>query len=287
MSAFSDSDSETEVVSRNLCGVVDIGSNGIRFSISSKAAHHARIMPCVFKDRVGISLYEVQYSPDSLEKKPIPNEVIREICAAMKRFKLICEDFGVPESSVRVLATEATTNAINCQELIEAIYESTNWDVELLSGEEEGKLTAYGVMSSYNTVNGLYIDLGGASTQLSWMKCVDGEITQCETPVSLPYGAGTLTRRLKAEDANALFMEIKNAYKLAVERIKIPEDMFKNATLKGGFNLLARGGGLRGMGHLILSQTPDYPIQTILNGFSSSHNEFKMCIRDSYYISLR
>ena len=133
MSAISDSDTETEVVSRNLCGVVDIGSNGIRFSISSKASHHARIMPCVFKDRVGISLFEVQYAANSLKKAPIPQEIINEVCAAMKRFKLICDDFGVPETGVRVVATEATREAINSQDFIEAIYDSTGWDVELLT----------------------------------------------------------------------------------------------------------------------------------------------------------
>ncbi|CCD23664.1 uncharacterized protein NDAI_0B06330 [Naumovozyma dairenensis CBS 421] len=275
MSVFSDSDSETEVVSRNLCAIVDIGSNGIRFSISSKAAHHARIMPCVFKDRVGISLYEIQYSEDSsLEKRPIPHDIIVEICAAMKRFKLICEDFGVSESSVRVLATESTREAINCQEFIDAIHEATNWGVELLSSEEEGRITAYGVMSSYNTVNGLYMDLGGSTTQLSWIKCKGGEIAHSATPVALPYGAWTLTKRLKLENINDLFLEIKNAYTNAIQKIGVPDQMFEDAEKKGGFYLIVRGGGFRGLGHLILSQTIEYPIQTIINGFSSPNEEF-------------
>lgn len=278
MSAISDSDTETEVISRNLCGVVDIGSNGIRFSISSKAAHHARIMPCVFKDRVGVSLFEVQYAANSLEKAPIPGETINEICAAMKRFKLICEDFGVPESSVRVVATEATREALNSQKFVDAIFESTGWEVELLTREDEGKIGAYGVISSFNTVSGLYMDLGGGSTQISWIKCINGEITQSSTPVSLPYGAGALSRRLKLEDKRALFLEIKKAYSGAIEEIKIPADMLEEAENKGGFDLFTCGGGLRGMGHLLLSQSKDYPIQTIINGFSCSYEEFSsMC----------
>lgn len=139
MSVLSDSDTEAEVVSRNLCGVVDIGSNGIRFSISSKAQHHARIMPCVFKDRLGISLYEIQYESDTGKQIPIPDDIIDEIVSAMKRFKLICEDFGVPQSGVRVIATEATRLALNCDQFIDAIESSTGWDVELLSREEEEK----------------------------------------------------------------------------------------------------------------------------------------------------
>lgn len=278
MSAISDSDTETEVISRNLCGVVDIGSNGIRFSISSKAAHHARIMPCVFKDRVGVSLFEVQYAANSLKKAPIPEETIEEICAAMKRFKLICEDFGVPESSVRVVATEATREALNSQKFIDAIYASTGWEVELLTREDEGRIGAYGVISSFNTVSGLYMDLGGGSTQISWIKCINGEITQSSTPVSLPYGAGALSRRLKLEDKRALFLEIKKAYSGAIEEIRIPADMLEEAENKGGFDLFTCGGGLRGMGHLLLSQSKDYPIQTIINGFSCAYEEFSgMC----------
>ncbi|KAH3900798.1 Rtg2p SCDLUD_002251 [Saccharomycodes ludwigii] len=270
--------SEREVVSRNLCAVVDIGSNGIRFSISSKASHHARIMPCVFKDRVGISLFDVQYSPNSLEKAPIPVETIKDVCAAMKRFKLICDDFGVPSTGVRVVATEATREAINSKDFIQAINNSTGWQVELLPKEEEGRIGAYGVISSFNSVSGLYMDLGGGSTQLSWIQCFNGEIKQSSTPISLPYGAGALSRRLKVEDRRALFLEIKDAYKRAIKHIGIPEEMKKRATENGGYDIYACGGGLRGMGHLILSQIKDYPIQTIINGFSCSYDEFcSMC----------
>ncbi|CEP62994.1 Rtg2p LALA0_S06e08592g [Lachancea lanzarotensis] len=274
MSAISDSDSETEVVSRNLCGVVDIGSNGIRFSISSKASHHARIMPCVFKDRVNISLFEVQYAANSLEKAPIPEDTIKEVSAAMKRFKLICDDFGVPETGVRVVATEATREAINSSDFINAVFESTEWDVELLSKEEEGKIGAYGVISSFNFVSGLYMDLGGGSTQLSWIRCVDGEIKMSATPVSLPYGAGALSRRMKQEDKRDLFLEIRKAYEDAVSKIDIPQEMLREAEENGGFDLFTCGGGLRGMGHLLLSKIKEYPIQTIINGFSCSFEEF-------------
>lgn len=279
MSAMSDnSDTETEVVSRNLIGVVDIGSNGIRFSISSKAEHHARIMPCVFKDRVGISLFEVQYAENSLEKGPIPKDTIKEICSAMKRFKLICEDFGVPETSVRMVATEATREAINSNEFIKAVYDSTGWDVEILTREDEGKTGAFGVISSFNKVSGLYMDLGGGSTQLSWIKSINGEITQSTTPISLPYGTGALSRRLLTENKKALFIEIREAFVDAVQKIDIPDDIFEEAKSKGGFDLFTCGGGLRGMGHLMLSQIKDYPIQTIINGFSCSYEEFSsMC----------
>lgn len=257
-----------------MCAVVDIGSNGVRFSISSKAAHHARVMPCVFKDRVGISLYEVQYAPDTLEKIPISSSIIQEICSAMKRFQLICDDFGVSQSSVRVVATEATREALNSQEFIQAIHESTGWEVEILTKELEGKIGIYGVISSFNTVSGLYLDMGGGTTQLSWIDCKNGEVITSSTPVLLPYGAGSLARRLKFESKVTLFEEIKNAFSDAIKTLQIPEDMWDKANKQGGFDLWTRGGGLRGMGHLLLADTKEYPIQTIINGFSCSFEEF-------------
>ncbi|CCD26899.1 Rtg2p NDAI_0I03310 [Naumovozyma dairenensis CBS 421] len=274
MSVISDSDNETDVVSRSLCGVVDIGSSGIRFSISSKAAHHARIMPCVFKDRVGVSLHDVQYEPTTLKKIPIPQGIINEICAAMKRFKLICEDFGVPESSVRVISTDTAKNALNADEFLNAIYESTGWNVELFSREEEARTGVYSVTSSFNTVSGLYLDIGGVTTQISWVISAEGEILQSSTPVSLNYGSSSLSSRLKLEDRRAIFFEIKNAFKEAIDKISIPEHMLEEAKANGGFDLWTRGGGFRGMAHLLLAESKSYPIQTIINGFSCNYDEF-------------
>lgn len=275
MSAISDDEgNEADVVSRHLCGIVDIGSSGIRFSISSKAPHHARIMPCVFKDRVGVSLHDVQYEENTLKKIPIPKDIIREICAAMKRFKLICDDFGVLQSSVRVISTDTAKEALNSEEFLNAIYEGTGWEVELLSRDEEARIGVYGVASSFNTISGLVMDLGGVTTQLSWVKSSDGQILQSSTPVSLKYGSNTLSKRLKLEDRRALFLELKKAFKEAMIKIDIPDDMINDAKKNGGFDLWTRGGGFRGMGHLLLSEAEGYPIQTIINGFSCSYDEF-------------
>ncbi|OWB60633.1 hypothetical protein B5S31_g510 [[Candida] boidinii] len=270
---------EADVVGRALTAIVDIGSNGIRFSISSKAPHHARIMPCVFKDRLGISLFDAQL-PDSANsnqqaKKPIPQDAIQEIVQAMIRFKWICEDFGVPENGVRVVATEATREAANSKEFRDIIYQTTGWKVDLLSKEDEGRCGAYGVASSFHDISGLFMDLGGGSSQISWISANDGEVRISEYPVSLPYGAAALTHRLKFEDSREVYDEIKKAYELALEKINLPQSLIDEAEREGGFRLFVCGGGFRGLGHLILSQNPNYPIQTIINGYSIGFKQVK------------
>lgn len=273
-------ENEAEVVSRALIAIVDIGSNGIRFSISSKLPHHARIMPCVFKDRIGISLFDAQLPSDDNDdldgmgfKQPIPQSTIEDVIFAMKRFKLICDDFGVPPLGVKVVATELTRELANSRQFIDTIRDTVGWEVELLSKEDEGRCGAYGVLSSFDEVSGLFMDVGGGSTQISWLISENGEIKMSETPESLPYGALLLTYRLKNEDPKIVFQEIKHSYKMIMDRIKIPESLQKQALLKGGYDLYVCGGGFRGFGHLLLLQDPTYPISTIINGYSISFKE--------------
>lgn len=274
MSLLSDTDDEAALVGRALTAIVDIGSNGIRFSISSIAPHHSRIMPCVFKDRIGISLIDVQYDSNG-NKIPIPVETINEVLAAMKRFKLICEDFGVLSSGVQIVATEATRQALNSQEFRDSIYEATGWEVELLDKETEGKLGAFGVASSFNSLAGLFMDLGGGSIQLSWIIVEKGEVKLSKTPISLPYGSAELTRRIKLEDRINLFNEIQSNFKKAFQQIEIPQELIDYSNRNGGLDLYTCGGGLRGLGYLLLSDIKNYPIPTIINGFSCSFNDFE------------
>ncbi|SMN22754.1 similar to Saccharomyces cerevisiae YGL252C RTG2 Sensor of mitochondrial dysfunction [Maudiozyma saulgeensis] len=275
---------ESENISRNLCGLVDMGSNGIRFSISSISSHHARITPCVFKDRIGISLYEIQFPhADSLEQIPIPTDIITEICSAIKRFKLICEDFGVPDKNVKIIATEATRIALNRDELLKEIEKGTNWEIKVLSQEEEGTMTTLGLLASSadNETNGIYFDLLSGSCQISWIKTLpNGEFMKSEKVSFLPYGSGTITRLVKAIDDNdasklKLFDDLKADFMQAIQDIQIPNDMMKEAIENDGFKLITRGGGLRGMGHLLINQDKDYPIQTIINGFCTSSKNFQ------------
>ena len=43
----------------------------------------------------------------------------------------------------------------------EQIKEATGWEVDLLSKEDEGRIGAMGVASSFDSVDGLVMDLGG------------------------------------------------------------------------------------------------------------------------------
>jgi retrograde regulation protein 2 len=240
-------------------------------------------MPTVFQDRAGISLYDAQFSTADGQRGPIEPTVIDEVISRLLRFKTTCEDFEVPEENIHVLATEATRTAPNSKEFLGIIKQRTGWDVELLSKADEGRIGALGVASSFAGVQGLVMDLGGGSTQLTWMIAKDGEVaTSPRGSISFPYGAAALTRRLqdahrkgrRAEEE--LVSEMKDNFRNAYSSLDVPESLEKTAQEQGGFDLYLSGGGFRGWGYLLMSQSilNPYPVP-IINGFETVPADFQ------------
>ncbi len=128
----------------------------------------ARCLPTVYQDREGISLFDAQYAATGT-KGPIPQETIDAVIASLLKFKTASQDFGVPETNVRVLATEATRTAVNSVDFRQQIKAATGgWEVDLLPKEVEGRIGAMGVASSFASVEGLVMDLGGTSHVLTF-----------------------------------------------------------------------------------------------------------------------
>jgi retrograde regulation protein 2 len=227
----------------------------------------ARILPTVFSERCGISLY-------SATGGPIPEATIASIISAFKRFQHICKSFGVPPTNIRLVATEATRNAHNSAKFTEAVVSATGLKIDLLSKEDEGRIGAWGIASSIAEICGLVMDLGGGSTQLSWIISKD-QVTQiAQTPISMPYGAAALTKRLETEDKSVLHAEVSSRLSKAFESLQVPDQILR-LNDRGGVPLYLSGGGFRGFGYLLLSEHPvqPYPIP-IINGFSTSGNHF-------------
>ena len=235
----------------HLHALVDMGSNGIRFSITTLAPPTARITPTLYQSRAGISLYDAQYPASSNGvRQPIDSQTIQAVVSAYRSFKRTCADFGVPERNVTVLATEATRTAINGDEFMRSIREAVGWEVTLLAKSEEGRVGAMGVASSLPEVKGLVMDLGGGSTQLSWlMGSKEGVEMPQNGAVSMPYGAAALSRRLgEAEEkgrkaVEELQAEVRETVSSAYESLRVPRSMLKKAEEDGGFTLYLSGGG--------------------------------------------
>ena len=253
--------------------LVDIGSNGIRFSISDLTPSTARVMPTIYQDRCGISLYDAQYQ--SGNKVPIPQTVINDVLDALLHFRRTCEDFQVHHDHVRVVATEATRTAVNSNDLRQQIETATRWSVEMLAKEEEGRIGAMGVASSFGSIKGLVMDLGGGSIQMTWMISEAGEVkTSPKGAVSFPYGAAALMMRLGevgVQGHDPLREEMSANFEKALQNLEVPDTLLEDADGQGGLTLYLSGGGFRGWGYILMSLHPvsPYPIP-IINGFMVS-----------------
>ncbi|KAJ5256611.1 hypothetical protein N7478_012715 [Penicillium angulare] len=269
---------------------IDTFSNGIRCSISNLSAPTTRVIPTVHFHRVNISLYEAQIDTDTGDRIPIPKSVINRVVSAIVRFQIICVEIGVPSSNIRIIATEATRTAINSTAFTDAIFYKTGLSVQMLRKEEEGIVGAWGIASSFSDVEGLALDLGGGSMQMTWIMSHAGNIhLSPQESVSFPYGAAALTQKLadlergkskkEAEKAKEKFREeMASNFRDAFERLEVPESMIKKARARGGFLLYLSGGGFRGWGYLLLylhqTRGQSYPI-SIINGYSAPKEDFE------------
>ncbi|KAJ5100103.1 hypothetical protein N7532_007104 [Penicillium argentinense] len=277
----------------HLHAVVDLGSlrsNGIRCSISDMTAPTTRIIPTVHFHRVNISLYEAQIDPNTGNRVPIPKSVIDRVVSAIVRFQVICVEIGVPATNIRLIATEATRTALNSSEFTGAIRESTGVEVELLRKEEEGIVGAWGIASSFSDVEGLALDLGGGSMQMTWIISHAGEVQMSpKGSVSFPYGAAALTQKLadlergkskgEAKKAKEQFRrEMSENFRSAFDNLQIPNSLVAKARQNGGFPLYLSGGGFRGWGYLLLylhqTRGQSYPI-SIINGYLAPKKDFE------------
>ena len=182
--------------SERLIGVIDIGSNSVRLVVFKGLRRRPEIF---FNEKVQCGL-----GRDLDETGRLSDEGMELALETLHRFAQLCEDMHVDE--VDALATSAVRDASNGEAFVKTLKSTFGIKVKVLSGEEEAKLSAYGVASSFGVVSGLVGDLGGGSLELVGVK--DGKVIESET---LPLGTVRLLdgKDSKAEDlrqgvANAL-----------------------------------------------------------------------------------
>lgn len=122
-------------------GVVDMGSNGIRFAIVRTLARH---LPVEYEERAPISLLEAQG-----DEHVIPDETIDQVISSFRRFQTLCQHANVDPQAVHVIATEATRTAANAEVFKQRIYDATGWNVTLLSKQEEALISASGIVGTF------------------------------------------------------------------------------------------------------------------------------------------
>ena len=166
---------------------IDIGSNSCRLKIAKVVAHQLKT---VAEDRevtrLGASVFESGLvSPDAMAAT----------LRALKRFQRAVQAHGVDQ--IRVVATSAMRDARNGAAFQAWVKAETGWNMEIISGLEEGRLIHLGVTSAEPGAGGkvLLIDLGGGSCEITL-----SEHKRIKETVSMPLGAVRLTEQFLTAD---------------------------------------------------------------------------------------
>lgn len=176
--------------------VIDIGSNTVRLVVYGGAQRAPTVL---LNEKV-----TAQLGRDLATSGQLPQEAMDLALSGLKRFRRILTDIHV--NDVDVIATAAARLAENGMAFLDRVREC-GFQPRLLSGEEEARTSAMGVVGAFPGARGVVVDLGGGSLEL-----VEIEGGSCTHGVSLPLGTLMLPA-LRAEGADKFKRKVNKALK--------------------------------------------------------------------------
>ncbi len=158
---------KSESRSRDVYAALDLGTNNCRLLVAHPAGSSFRVVDAFSRIvRLGEGLSHHGRLSEAAMLRTI--EALR-ICAAKMRRR------GV--TSARAVATEACRRARNCDHFVERVARETGIELEIISNSEEANLGLYGCtpLLDPEIPDALIFDIGGGSTEVSWLKVEAGD----------------------------------------------------------------------------------------------------------------
>lgn len=176
--------------------VIDIGSNTVRLVVYGGAQRAPTVL---LNERVAARL-----GRDLMHDRRIPEEATEIAIAGLRRYRRILADLHINE--VDVIATAAARLAENGPAFLDRVREC-GLNPTLLSGEEEARTSAMGVIGAFPGARGVVADLGGGSLELVEIR--DG---RCTHGASMPLGT-LMLGDLRAEGPEEFKRRVNKALK--------------------------------------------------------------------------
>jgi exopolyphosphatase/guanosine-5'-triphosphate,3'-diphosphate pyrophosphatase len=161
---------------------IDCGTNSTRLLVGDGTRTAERLMRIT---RLGAGVDgSGRLAPDAIERTLA---CLRDYRAVMDRYEI---------AGVRITATSAARDAANRDELFGPATEIIGAEPELLSGEEEGRLSFLGATAELDPLDGPFFvaDIGGGSTEIAV-----GAAT-CEGTISIDVGCVRMTEQFFSSD---------------------------------------------------------------------------------------
>lgn len=236
---------------QNLRAVIDIGSNSVRLVVFEDDQQFKRIVheseACGLGR--GLSMTGVLHPHGKAEA-----------ILLLQRFAAVLRQHGVPKKQTYVIATEAVRRAKDGKNFLQTVQRRTGLKIKIISGDQEGFLSAYGVACGFPNPRGVVGDMGGGSFEL--VAVDDDKIGQ---RISLPFGPLPL---LDSKDS------------LALIRKKVRKEFKRLAWLKDagqGQTFYAVGGIFRSLARIYKTEHQD-PLDSV-HGFAITRQDLEIYLR--------
>ncbi len=169
-------------------GVVDIGSNTVHLLVVD--AHPGAHPLPAYAHKIDLRLSEGMLPDGSIDE-----EQVRRLLDFVRECLDLGREQGVED--LVAFATSAIREAPNGDDVIDRVRAETGVDLEVLFGRDEARLTFLAVRRWFGWSSGrlLVVDIGGGSLELA-----SGIDEEPDTAISLPLGAGRITRDHLADD---------------------------------------------------------------------------------------
>ncbi len=169
-------------------GVLDVGSNTVHLLVVD--AHRGGHPTPMSSTKAPLRLAEAIDDDGRLNRRGA-----EKLIATVTEFAKIARSSGCAD--VMAFATSAVRDARNSDEVLAKVRAETGVDLQVLSGADESRLTFLAVRRWYGWSAGriINLDIGGGSLELS-----NGVDEEPDVALSLPLGAGRLTREWLSED---------------------------------------------------------------------------------------
>ncbi|MGC6487771.1 MAG: HD domain-containing protein [Planctomycetota bacterium] len=216
-------------------GVVDMGSNAIRFLIAEARGETHRI---VESHRLPVRLGRAVFQTGL-----IPEAAISDTVDAFRRFRASCERQGV--QTQRAIATSAMRDARNQELIVDRVRAASGFEIDVISGTQEAYLLKLGVETRLDLSVGrsVLVDVGGGSVEVVVVD--DGAVASAN---SYRLGAVRLLEQFKDADEEALVDLVTNHLQGLERRIA---DSFEGAPVA---RFVAVGGNIDSLADLVAAR---------------------------------
>ena len=199
-------------------GVLDVGSNTVHLQVVD--AHPGARPSPASSQKVELRLHEYLNKEGDITPEGV---VLLETAIA----DAISHAREFQTEEILAFATSAIRDAKNGKEILDQINQRFEIDLQVLSGDDEARMTFFAVRRWLGWSSGrlLVLDIGGGSLEIAV-----GDDESAEATVSLPLGASRLTREYLGSDPH-ISKEIKALESYVAEQIKesVPRDIMDHS----------------------------------------------------------